>query len=335
VPAGRRASRRAEKAERRAARDAERAVAASTRTARPRRRRLLAVLVVVALVAAAAAGWWFLVRVPVHDVPDLVGDDIAAATAAAEQLGWIVDDRTEARRDGTVPGEVLDQDPEVGATLAEGEVLRLTVSLGPTLAAVPAVAGQDVDAARQALADAGFAVGEVRRTFDEEVPAEAVVAASPADSSVTLDSQGRAPKETVFDLVVSDGPAPRSVPEGLQGARATDAEAALEAVQLTPRRNEAYSEVVPEGFVISVSEPAGVELARGADVVLEVSLGPAPIVVPDVRFNSGAVAAQLLEQAGFTVSGIEGSPSGMVLATDPPAGEQHPRGTAVRIFTRN
>ena len=65
------------------------------------------------------------------------------------------------------------------------------------------------------------------------------------------------------------------------------------------------------------------------------SKGPAPIAVPDVRYNSGAIAAELLEQAGFTVSGIEGSPSGMVLATDPPAGELHPRGTSVRIFTRD
>ena len=72
-----------------------------------------------------------------------------------------------------------------------------------------------------------------------------------------------------------------------------------------------------------------------SDVVLEVSKGPAPITVPDVRFNSGSVAAAMLEDAGFTVSGIEGSPSGMVLATDPPAGEKHPRGTAVRVFTRN
>ena len=69
--------------------------------------------------------------------------------------------------------------------------------------------------------------------------------------------------------------------------------------------------------------------------MLEVSKGPAPIAVPDVRYNSGSVATAMLEDAGFTVSGIEGSPSGMVLATDPPAGELHPRGTAVRIFTRN
>jgi serine/threonine-protein kinase len=308
-------------------------------TSSPRRsgrgRRWLLALLVLALAAAAGAAWWFLVRVPVHDVPDFVGQDVAAVTASADELGWRVDDSTEDRRDGTVPGQVLAQDPPPGETLAEGEVLRLTVSLGPTLVAAPQLPGVPIDQATVAIEQAGFVVGSVTRAVDEEVPADAVISATPADPALQVDSQGRLPKGTPIDLVVSSGPAPRVVPPGLQGARADDAAAALEAVQLVPRRNESFSEVVPEGFVISVSQAPGTELARGSDVVLEVSKGPAPITVPDVRFNSGSVATALLEDAGFTVSGIEGSPSGMVLATDPPAGEQHPRGTAVRIFTRN
>ena len=344
-----RARRRNERAERKAAAAADKAAASaeraagkaaavaerSQRPARPARRRALAVLVVLALLAGAAAGWWFLIRVPVHDVPDFLGEDVAAATSGAEELGWTVDDSTEDRRDGTEPGEVLAQDPAVGESLAEGEVLRLTVSLGPTLTVVPTVAGLPEAEAATALADAGFVLGDVTRSVDEEVAAGAVVSAAPADAALSIDSQGRLPKESTIDLVVSDGPAPRAVPQGLQGARATDAVAALEAVQLAAQQNESFSEVVPEGYVISVSQAPGAELERGTAVVLEVSKGPAPIAVPDVTYNSGAVAAQLLEQAGFTVSGIEGAPSGMVLATDPPANELHPRGTAVRIFTRN
>jgi serine/threonine-protein kinase len=268
-------------------------------------------------------------------VPDFVGQDVAAVTASADELGWQVDDSTEDRRDGTVPGQVLAQDPPPGETLAEGEVLRLTVSLGPTLVAAPQLPGVPLDQATAAIEQAGFVVGSVSRAVDEEVPVDAVISATPADPALQVDSQGRLPKGTSIDLVVSSGPAPRVVPPGLQGAGAGDAVAALEAVQLVPRRNESFSEVVPEGFVISVSQAPGTEVARGSDVVLEVSKGPAPITVPDVRFNSGSVATALLEDAGFTVSGIEGSPSGMVLATDPPAGEQHPRGTAVRIFTRS
>lgn len=308
---------------------------ASTPRRSGRGRRWVLALLVLALVAAAGAAWWFLVRVPVHDVPDFVGQDVAAVTASADELGWQVDDSTEDRRDGTVPGQVLAQDPPPGETLAEGEVLRLTVSLGPTLVAAPQLPGVPIDQATAAIEQAGFVVGSVTRAVDEEVPADAVISATPADPALQVDSQGRLPKGTPIDLVVSSGPAPRVVPPGLQGARAEDAAAALEAVQLVARRNESFSEVVPEGFVISVSQTPGTELARGSDVVLEVSKGPAPITVPDVRFNSGSVATALLEDAGFTVSGIEGSPSGMVLATDPPAGEQYPRGTAVRIFTRN
>ena len=74
---------------------------------------------------------------------------------------------------------------------------------------------------------------------------------------------------------------------------------------------------------------------RGGTVELVVSKGPAPIPVPDVKWISGAMAAEQLEAAGFTVAGIEGSPSGMVLATDPVAGELHQRGTEVRLFTRS
>lgn len=301
---------------------------------RRRRRGPLAVLVVLALVAAAAAGWWFVVRVPTNPVPDFVGTDLTGATAEAGELGWEVSS-TETRRDGTRAGQVLEQDPPPGTALAEGESVRLTVSLGPTLAVVPVTAGEPEEAARAALTAAGFVVGEVRRTFDEEVPTGSVIGAEAPDPSTRLDDQGRLPKETVLDLVVSDGPAPRVVPEGLQGARAEDAVAALEALQLVAARNESFSEDVPAGFVVSVSEVPGTELARGTEVVLEVSKGPAPIAVPDVRFNSGSFAAQLLEEAGFTVAGIEGSPSGMVLATDPPPGELHQRGTAVRLFTRN
>ena len=220
APSGR-ARRRMERAERKATAAAEKATAAAERAQRPKRpgrRRALVVAVAVALIVGAAAGWWFLIRVPVHEVPDFVGEDVAAAVADAQDLGWTVDDSTEDRRDGTAPGEVLAQDPAVGDSLAEGEVLRLTVSLGPTLTVLPPVAGMSEADATTALADAGFVVGEVTRAFDEEVPVDAVVAAAPADTSLAIDSQGRLPKETSIDLVVSDGPAPRVVPGRAAGS---------------------------------------------------------------------------------------------------------------------
>ena len=326
------------KAERHAARSERAAQKASAKAARPRRRwprRVMAVLVALALIGGAAAGWWFLVRVPVHDVPDFSTMNVEQATTEAERLGWDVDADTVDRRDGTEPGDVLEQVPASGTELAEGETVTFTVSLGATLTAVPDVAGTAEADARRALESQGLVVGTVTPAFDEGVPTGQVVSATPAPGSPAVDDRGQLPKGTVVDLVVSEGPAPRVVPDGLQGMSQAEAEAALAEVQLVAAINPQYNETVAEGVVVSASSAAGTELPRDAEVTLEVSRGPAPIVVPDVRYVTGSMAAQQLEQAGFSVSGIEGSPSGMVLATDPPAGEQHPRGTAVRIFTRS
>ena len=273
-------------------------------------------------------------RVPVHDVPELVGLDVAAATLEAEDLGFVVDASTLDRRDGTEAGEVLEPTRGVVEPLAEGETVSLTVSLGPTLVTFPTVAAVAEAEAVAALEAAGLVVGETTRAHDEEVGAGAVIAAAPAADQEPLDAQGQVPRGTVVDLTVSDGPAPRLVPEGLDNATVDEARGALAAVQLEAVVNEEYSETVPAGYIIRSSAPAGTELARGESIELIMSRGPAPVQVPDVRYVTGAMAEQRLVEAGLTVAGIEGPSTGMVLQTDPTPGEEVPKGTAVRIFTK-
>lgn len=330
-----RQQRKADKAAARAERAAQKASAKAARPTRRWPRRVLAIVAVLALVGGAAAGWWFMIRVPVHEVPDFSAMTVEQATAEADRLGWEVDADTVDRRDGTSAGDILEQVPAAGADLAEGETVSFTVSLGATLAPVPDVAGAPEADARAALEEQGFVVGAVTPDHDEGLEAGLVVRATPAPGSAAVDDRNQLPRGTVFDLVVSQGPAPRVVPSGLQGMAQADAEAALADVQLASTINPQFNETVPAGRVVSVSSAPGAELPRGSAVTLEVSKGPAPIPVPDVRYITGSMAAQELESKGFVVAGIEGSPSGMVLATDPVAGELHARGTAVRIFTRS
>jgi serine/threonine-protein kinase len=298
-----------------------------------RGRRVLAAVGVLALLAGGAALWWFVLRTPTHEVPAFVGDQLSSVRRAAERNGWRLDADTRVRRDGTDPGEVLAQRPRPGADLEEGRRLGVTVSLGPTLVVVPGVAGTTGDEARAALEGAGLVVGSVTEAADEEVPAGSVVSATVA-GGVELDPRGRAPKGTTVDLVLSSGPAPRTVPDGLVGVSLAEARARLAAVQLTAAVDEVYDDGVPAGVVIRAGTEAGTAVPRDSAVALVVSRGPAPVPVPDVAGQTGTAASAALEAAGFRVSGIEGSPSGRVLATDPPAGEAHQRGTAVRIFTR-
>ena len=302
---------------------------------RPRRsRRVLAAAVVLVVLAGAGAGWWFLVRTPTHEVPAWSGEQIETVQAEARDNGWKIDDDELVRRDGTRVGQVVDQQPPAGTPLAEGSTVTLTVSLGPTLVPFPQVVGTPEAEAVVALESAGLVVGERSTAFDESVPAGSIVSATPAAEYEGVDAQGMIAKETPVELVVSDGPAPRVVPDGLVGATRADAEAKLAAVQLKAGVQEQYDEAVPTGVVISAGTAPGTEVPRDSEVALVVSLGPAPVPIPDVTGQSGSAAAATLEGAGFVVSGTEGSPNGTVLATDPPAGEAHLRGTAVRIFTR-
>lgn len=308
---------------------------ANRRRARPRWvARLSMLLVLLALIGGGFAAWWFLVRVPVNDVPGFVGRTVAEATTSAKALGFKVDASIQDRKDGTKAGQVLEQKPAEGTRLAEGEKVTLTVSLGPTLTTLPTLANTRRDDAVAALAGVGLALGTESSAFDEKVPEGQVISAGPTPGQEALNAQNQLPKGSTVDIVVSKGPAPRIVPDGLVGATAEKARAALEAIQLKATITKAYDEKVPAGVVISSSVKTGTSLGRGSEVPLVVSQGPAPIEVPDVRWVSGLVASERLEKAGFTVDGIEGPPSGMVLQTDPTPGELRQRGTAVRIFTK-
>lgn len=296
-------------------------------------------IAIVALLLAAAAGgfsyWWFAIRIPTHTVPRVVGSQIDAASASLEKLNFTVDVSSSERKDGTVAGEVLAQDPAAGTELGEGERVRLVVSLGPTLRVFPSVEHMSLDEAKEAITSSDLVVGEESVAHDEEIPPGVVISAAVAPGGPQIDADGQVPRDTVVDLVVSDGPAPRAVPAGLVGAPAEDARAALEAVQLVATILEEYNETVPVGAIISSSAEPGELLERGAKVTLMMSKGPEPIPIPNVIGMTGSAATKQLEDRGFKVQGIEGSPSGIVLQTDPTPGEKHQRGTAVRIFTKS
>jgi eukaryotic-like serine/threonine-protein kinase len=91
------------------------------------------------------------------DVPDVTGKDADAATRQLRKLGLQVDRDQEENSETVAKGDVISQDPRSG-TLFKGDKVRLVVSKGPVLVPVPKVEGMGTEAAKQALAAAGFQV---------------------------------------------------------------------------------------------------------------------------------------------------------------------------------
>lgn len=287
---------------------------------------LVSIVVVLGLAAGSFAYWYNEIRVPTFTVPELVGrnvDDIPGLTDGTE---WVIE-RTETREDGTVPGQILSQQPDTGVSLARGATVTITVSLGPPLVDVPTdVVGKVLGEATAQLEAVGLVAGDITRQFSEDVPADMVIGLAP-------DTPGQIPKGDSVALVVSGGPEPRTIPSGLEGASVAEARAQLEGLGLDVATKMQSSESVDEGIVMGVEPGVGAQVARDSTVTLIVSSGPPMVVIPNVAGLSAADAATKLQGAGLVVSSTQGSPANKATGTSPSAGKSVRRGTSVTIIT--
>ena len=289
------------------------------------------VVALLALILAGGALWWFGIRTPSHPVPNVVGGTAKQATSTLEDLGFKVT-RSFTRVEGTTAQQVVAQKPTKGTELDENRTVELTVSLGNPMVPVPALDNtMTLEKVTAALGAGGLKVGSTSDAFDEKVPAKLLISATPATPA---DASGQIEKGSSVNLVISKGPQPRTMPSGLGGQQVAAVRDALKSVQLTAHEIGQYSETVPVGVVMSLSVADGVQVPRDSVIDVTVSKGPAPIPIPDVVGKTGSEATSVLTAAGFVVSGVDGSPANQVLAVDPPVGEPHAKGTAVRIFTR-
>ncbi len=121
------------------------------------------------------------------------------------------------------------------------------------------------------------------------------------------------------------GEAAVTVPD-VKGMTWEEAEDALDDLGLEPHRVDVIDDVVPENEVIGSDPEVGITVSPGFDVRVSVSIGSAPIEVPEVANRTEADAIAAIEAVGLTygTTTSEDSPSvaaGIVIRTDPKAGE--------------
>ena len=288
-------------------------------------KRLLALVVVLGVLSAGgalAAQWWRNGHPPRRDIPSVVGRTEAVARTALHAVDLVV--VVQRRFDETVAApNVLTQDPPANARVDKGSAVRLTISRGPAPREVPELSGLTVDEATQSLVQRGLVAGQVEERRDPAIEKGLIIEWSPRGSV----ARGRA-----VDLVVSAGKPLVAVPNvtGLTPSAALDV---LQGLGFSVKEVRVFHPKVASGSVVSTNYKTGTALEPGSSVTLRVSKGPELVAVPDVRGATPAAAEATLKAAGFSVAGVDGSPSGTVTLTRPAPGAKVRPGTAVTLLT--
>jgi len=316
VPLSRRQARRSAKAN---AKDTAPApTTADTEDARDDHASLLWILGGFLIVLALGFGVWTLwqsseVADPV--VPNLEGRTFGELSSLIGENGWEIQ-RLEGRQDGSVVGEIIDQEPDADTPLAAGEELRITISLGNAMVGIPDdLTGVRLEDAARRLEVAGLVLGETTEVPDELVPVGNVVRVNEPEFSL--------PRGATVALVLSQGPVPRFVPDDLVGLGVGDATTRIQDLRLEPVVQSQYSYEVPLDTVMRVSPDPGTEVAVGTRIGLLVSLGPEPIEVPQTVGLELGEALDLFEAAGLCVGDTVGrtADDAEILQTDPQGGD--------------
>lgn len=291
----------------------------------------------VAVLALIAGGFFTYnaIRDDSHAIPLLTGLDQGEATNQVTGFGWEVV-TTEEASDSVAVGAVIRTDPASGERLGSGKTLTLVVSTGPPPVPLPEVAALEQADAEALIIDSGLVVGVVAPEYSEDVApgtvSRWVVALQP-----NLVAGQEVVKGTAVDIFVSQGPAPRTVPDVI-GMSIESATTAVNDLQLVLNRaDDQFSIYVAAGGIAVQSPAAGELLDKGQSVTVSISKGPDVVAIPNgLTTMKLDKATETLVNAGFIVGQITGNTRGVIVALSSAgqvvsAGQLLPRGSVIDI----
>ncbi len=202
------------------------------------------------------------------EVPDLQGWDFDDAKDALEDMGLEIEIQMSLTSKLFKENEIMSQTPSKESMVKQGTVIKVSVSKGEAVIEVPDLRGKNLSAARYSLESSGYTVGEVEKTFSEDVPAGLVMSQDPG-WGVKLAS-GKA-----VNLVISKGSEEDNTLD-LIGMSRDEALSAIEAKGFKIGEiTEVNDPSVEKDHVISQDPQAGTVIEDETTAVsLVISLGP-------------------------------------------------------------
>jgi len=200
--------------------------------------------------------------------------------------------------------------------------------LSGTKVAVPDVVGQSESTAGLNLQNVGFKFATTQ-VFSETVANGIVVQTNPAGNT-------SAKKGSTVTLQVSKGQERYIIPSDLAGKDPNDATKALQDLTLSVSKSvQVYSNKIPIGKVVSTVPKGGAKVKRNAPVILNVSKGPAPVVIPAIAGKDIQLVTKQLQKLGLIVDIkdqiYDTSKIGTVLSSNPTPGSSLKKGDTVRL----
>ena len=260
------------------------------------------------------------------EIPDLVGQTQADATATLEQLGLVVLITEQSSAD--VPaGEVIALRPNPGGKVPTGTTIELQVSSGPNLVTVPNVQGAAVGDATAQIEVLGLLVTTVEDSSDSVGVGNVISQAPSGGVGVKTGS--------TVTLTISKGKQTATVPN-ITKMDITNAQNTLTAAGLVLGSETQANDAAPVGQVISQDPAVGTSLPQGGFVNVVVSKGPVSVSVPSVVNMTRSNAEAQITNAGLIANTQETAVTdpaqdGIVVSQDPASGSSRPQGSTVTI----
>lgn len=257
------------------------------RFGRKRRGLSLAIATVLVVLLGSGAGWWFSSGPGgLSAIPDLTSRTVDDARTALSVFGADIEIQSE-NSNTVAKGLVVSTEPGAGSMYFFGPI-KLLVSAGPKLVAVPNLVGLDLASASAKLLTSGFKVGAISSWFSDK-PLGQIYDYLGVDGSPI-------PESSSVNLKISLGSIP--VVAGLNQAVAV---AAIEAAGLKIAEIATeFSDTIAKGQVISLL-PLTEPLGKGSEVRLLVSKGPNVVLMPNVIGETLSAAQTLLASLGLNV----------------------------------
>lgn len=247
-------------------------------------------------------------------VPNLINMSQSAAKERAEALGLQFEVGGTEASDTVMKGYVLgqtDKDGEKivpGDTLEKGDVIRVTISSGNGMVALPDLLWMQQDMALEQLDELGIVAVNVEEDYDTWAPQGVITGIRKEGELLVLDGEESVTVEedAILTLMVaakevSYDNAEDTVPELMGMSEQNGYEALKQMGAFLEKVSYTNEREVPRGQIISQEPDAGESMPDNGVVKVTVSAGPEKVMLPEVINMTESEAVELLENLGLSV----------------------------------